>query len=195
MDQLAPSWTQIPLRVSVWVLCGLHGAPAKPPWVSLCRLSCDLLWALNRAAGRGWCCPWAVTESLTLTSSFQPLDSTSSHPTSKHPEVNPSHCFPSLSFLLHFSPSAQDPERQTGVAFSPPFDPCVQPPIPVGSPADRSPFHPRSGLPPSSLALSVHLDPPPVQLYISLETESPLLVNPLVASCHLPGRCWLLTVT
>ena len=39
IDQSAPSWTQIPLRVSVWVLCGPRGAPAKPPWVSLCHRS------------------------------------------------------------------------------------------------------------------------------------------------------------
>ena len=179
-----------PLRVSVWVLCDSCGTLAKPPWVSLCCLSWNLLQALKGSAGGCWCCPWAVTESLTLTSCFQPLDSTSRHPTSKHLEVNLSHCFPSPSFLLHFSPSAQDPERRTGVPSSPPL-------TPVSSLQSLSVLlltvlrsTPRSGLPPSLLALSVHLDRPrhpSSALYFFGTTESPLLVNTLVASCHLPG--------
>ena len=145
---------------------------------------------MKGSAGGCWCCPWAVTESLTLTSCFQPLDSTSRHPTSKHLEVNLSHCFPSPSFLLHFSPSAQDPGRRTGVPSSPPL-------TPVSSLQSLSVLlltvlrsTPRSGLPPSLLALSVHLDRPrhpSSALYFFGTTESPLLVNTLVASCHLPG--------
>ena len=150
-----------PLRVSVWVLCDSRGTPAKPPWVSLCCLSWNLLQALKGSAGGCWCCPWAVTESLTLTSCFQPLDSTSRHPTSKHPEVNLSHCFPSPSFLLHFSPSAQDPERRTGVPSSPPLTPVSS--LQSLSVLLLTALHStrRSGLPPSLLALSVHLDRPP----------------------------------
>lgn len=56
---------------------------------------------------------------------------------------------------------------------------------------------PLSGPRPPSLVRIIHFDPPLVQPHASFLNSNcfSLFVNPIVASCHLLGRFWLLTVT